>query len=104
MKTFFFTFGHGKAFKDKFVGVIAQDEEQARQAMFDHFGDKWAFNYPAPLNLRRQTRDFNLKPLIFLKAHAAGYTSIDENGNEFFERLAVEEGNRGADNKVIHIR
>lgn len=53
MKTYFFTFGqthvhsvNGFTFdKDVVVQISAIDSNTARQKMFDHFGDKWAFEY-----------------------------------------------------------
>lgn len=33
--------------KDYFIKIIAKNERDARQVMFEHYGDKWAFCYKA---------------------------------------------------------
>lgn len=94
MKTFFFTFGQN-AFAKRYVGVIAPDTGAARHAMFNHFGEKWAFQYDAPTELRKQSREFGLTPLIHLRVQSNG--SVEQVSEAVFsqqvfheERLAIE--------------
>lgn len=45
METFYFTFGVGHAFGDKFQQIVAENMEQARETMFNTFGNAWSFGY-----------------------------------------------------------
>lgn len=69
MKTFFATFGTGKPFRGKYVGIVAENESDAREAMFECFGEKWGFMYRAKegKELERQVTDYGLSSLLFLK-------------------------------------
>lgn len=46
MITNYFTFGHGQENYGKYVTILAEDENEARELMFKQYGDKWAFQYP----------------------------------------------------------
>ena len=69
-KTFFVTFGCGGALRDRIVGIVADDEMTARQAICSVFGTKWAFIYRAKRNseLIRQRQEFNYSFLFCLNA------------------------------------
>lgn len=51
MSKFYFTFGsghhdtHGRSLLGYYVEIEAKDYMSARTSMFNHFGDKWAFQY-----------------------------------------------------------
>ena len=45
MNTYYFTFGCGSRFHDKYIRITASDWEKAREIMFEQFGNKWAFQY-----------------------------------------------------------
>lgn len=45
MTKFYFTFMFKQAFKNLYVEIIAGNEALARNAMHEHFGDKWMTNY-----------------------------------------------------------
>lgn len=45
MKPWFFTFGCGQEHANKYVRIFASDHENARRLMFDHYGQKWSFQY-----------------------------------------------------------
>jgi len=42
---FYFTFGYGTPYRNKFVRIEAESFGQAREEMFKQFGRKWAFQY-----------------------------------------------------------
>jgi len=44
-KNFYFTFGVGSFLKNKYVLIIADTEDQARNVMFSLFGNKWSMVY-----------------------------------------------------------
>lgn len=44
-ETWIFTFGYGHLFPNKYV-KIKGSYESAREKMVEHFGTKWAFQYP----------------------------------------------------------
>lgn len=83
-KTFFATFGSGKAFKDRYVGILASTGEDARMAMHDIFGDKWAFMYPGK-DLQSSVLQYHYKPLIYVKMRRYGWS---EEGS--FEVVEIE--------------
>lgn len=41
----YFTFMNKQAFKNKYVCITAENTALARNAMHEHFGDKWMTNY-----------------------------------------------------------
>ena len=45
MKSFYFTFGCGSDNANCYVEIQAEDYGKAREIMFEHYGDKWAFQY-----------------------------------------------------------
>lgn len=50
MKKYFFTFGtahihHGLQMQNRWIEIIAESYEIARQLMFARYDDKWAFQY-----------------------------------------------------------
>ena len=45
MKAYYFTFGCGHPLRDYAQKVIAPDEGNARAAMSEFYGNKWAFCY-----------------------------------------------------------
>lgn len=45
MKTYYFTFMQRQPFKDFYVCIDAESVEDARNAMFSQFADKWAMQY-----------------------------------------------------------
>lgn len=45
MPTFYFTFGQGQKLKDNYVKIEAPDRRQARDAMVNAYGMRWAFDY-----------------------------------------------------------
>lgn len=63
---YFFTFMFKQATKNHYVRILAEDEGQARQAMFDHFGDKWFTSYTAE-KFKDQPKEFNLKELCAIQ-------------------------------------
>lgn len=70
-QTYFATFGGGKAFAKHYVGIIAASFDAAHAAMFETFGEKWAFLYASDTPgecLSHQVAEYNIKPLCFLKA------------------------------------
>lgn len=51
--TWYFTFGFdhkdpvtGESRSDRYIEITAHTAEAAREAMFEHFGVRWAFQYP----------------------------------------------------------
>ena len=42
----YFTFGCGMKHANCYVKITASDYGRARQLMFEHYGKKWAFQYP----------------------------------------------------------
>lgn len=42
----YFTFGVGDSIHSKHFVCIEDTNENARNKMFEHFGNKWAFDYP----------------------------------------------------------
>lgn len=93
MKTFFFTFGCGKPFRDKYVGIIARDSNDAREAMFECFGPKWAFDYRGK-ELSQAVLEYGYSPLCYLRA--SRYTDLDDldvrmcDGSEWAQALNLE--------------
>lgn len=83
-KTFFATFGSGKALKGRYVGILAPTSEDAHLAMHDVFGAKWAFMYPGK-DLQSSVLEYHYKPLMYVKLRHYGWS---EGGN--FEVVEIE--------------
>lgn len=47
MKSYFFTFGFGTPYRDCYVEILAENEDEARVAMVEAHGTKWSFQYEA---------------------------------------------------------
>ena len=77
-KTFFATFGSGKALKGRYVGILAASDNEAHTAMHEIFGDKWAFMYPGK-DLQSDVLKYNYKPLIYIRLRHYGWSE----GNNF---------------------
>ena len=63
MAIFHFTFMSKQAFHKRYVTINAANERQARDAMHDHFGDKWFTSYPEE-GFGKQIIDFGLSELV----------------------------------------
>jgi hypothetical protein len=70
MKQYYFTFGQAHAHsvngytydKDVVCAIKAENEEEARNTMFEVFGDKWSFSYEEKPNMTffpRGIKEFN---------------------------------------------
>lgn len=66
-KSFYITFMQKQAFKRSYVEIIADNEEQARQCAFDHFGDKFFTSYSDDEAMQEQVLEFNLKRLALIR-------------------------------------
>lgn len=79
IRTWFFTFGHGHPLNKFYIGVIAPTWQEARAAMTEIFGTKWAFQYEAndPVNgVAYQEEEYGIVPLFHINV------SVDYNGRE----------------------
>lgn len=45
MRPFYFTFGSGHKYDPAYTKILAKDEQDARNIMFERFGKAWAFCY-----------------------------------------------------------
>lgn len=69
MEIFYFTFGsghhdtRGRSLLGYYVKIEAKDYADARRIMFEHFGEKWSFQYPED-KFMEQIERFNLEELF----------------------------------------
>lgn len=92
LMTYFFTFGSDSVFAKRFVGVAVdqgKNNTDPSKFMFDHFTNKWAFQYKGD-DLERQVTMWGLRPLICVHINSIG--EINELSPDFFMRLAYNEG------------
>lgn len=89
-KTFFATFGSGKALKKRYVGIIAVSLETAHEAMHEIFGTKWSHMYRGA-DLRSSVLRFDYKPLIYIKVRHYSNDSYEVVEIEAADYLAVLE-------------
>ncbi len=66
MAIFYATFMQRQATKNYYVMITAPNEKQARDAMFEHFGDKWMTVYKGE-GFGQQIIDFQLSELIHIQ-------------------------------------
>lgn len=59
----FGTFGGGSVFHNRYYLMKDMTREEARELMFDTFGNRWSHLYSTS-DLEKQIQDYNLKPLI----------------------------------------
>ena len=68
MENFYFTFGsghhdiHGRSLMGYYVKIEAKNYSDARRIMFEHFGEKWSFQYTED-KFQDQISRFNLEEL-----------------------------------------
>jgi len=64
---FYFTFGFGQKHENCFTVIEAKSYGEAREIMFDRFGNKWSFQYTEEQwfdkNRKSQQEQFNLKEI-----------------------------------------
>lgn len=80
-KKFFATFMQKQAFKSHYVEIWAKDIGLARDAMFEHFGDKFMTIYNEE-QFKTQPIDYNLEKLCVINA-------IDHESSKEYQLLAV---------------
>lgn len=86
---FFVTFTNRRAFRNKYV-IIKVDKDAegnandiARQAVWDHFGNKWMTVYPHS-DLRRQIVSYGLKELTTILVNRFGHYDLEEDQERMF--------------------
>jgi len=77
MQKFYATFMQKQAFNRHYVTIIADNESIARDAMDEHFGNKWGFMYDAS-RFRGQTEEYGLKELCRIAVTHYGEHQRDE--------------------------
>lgn len=78
MKTFFMTFAQSHPLKNKYVGIVAPDYEQARAGAFRTFGKNFAFIYDANdsnSGLDGQIMDFGISPAFHFRSVTDQYAT-----------------------------
>ena len=75
---FYATFGQGSAFCTRYVKIQSETDELARAAMFQHFGPKWGFVYPAD-GFNQQIDQFALTMLCEIEVIDHGHGSHEFN-------------------------
>ena len=66
MTIYYATFMQRQATKNHFIMITADNEEQARDAMFEHFGNKWMTVYEED-GFEKQIIDFKLSELLHIR-------------------------------------
>jgi hypothetical protein len=104
MLTYIATFGAGHPMKNQYIGIIAENAEAARFAMFKTFGQKWGFIYEAndpEHGVRVQEARWGIKPSGFLVAGHDSYhrepqiRTADQDEFELAMRIETKFGGNG---------
>lgn len=62
MPKFYFTFGYGTPYRNRYIEIEAEDYGSARARMVELHGQKWAFQYTEE-EFKGQAEQFGLIPL-----------------------------------------
>ena len=85
-KNFYATFMQKQATKNKYVMITAENMEHAREAMHEHFGDKWTTVYDEPEFLPQVDR-FGLTMLCRIVATNYGHEGYTNLGFTLYEEF-----------------
>lgn len=77
MATFYFTFGCGQPFANRFIKFEASDYGVARLKMCERFGQRWAFQYTAE-DFSGQPERYGLTELVLCRRCDEDYGRIEE--------------------------
>ncbi len=61
MKKYYFTFGFNQKHENCYTIIEAKDSLEARQIMFERWGNKWSFQYDSAE--KAGVKEFNLKEI-----------------------------------------
>lgn len=68
MEVFYFTFGVGQRLAYRVQPIEAESYDLAREAMFEMYGDKWAFQYDSKAwaEIERKRKEAGEQPILKL--------------------------------------